>query len=264
MKLLKFLVYSNIWISLGASLLTLLSFKVIGFAPNIDYVLFVFFCTLFSYNFQRVSRLKTIAKYSPNSWVVENSTIAKVLLFLSFIGAIVFVPIFEAPFSLIWLVILAVISVGYSYGKLRDLPYVKILLISTSWAIASGIIPAIVLENQPTFVFLTSFGWVFCYILAITIPFDIRDIGIDEERKKTIPQWVGTKNSKIIALVFLCLSAFCFGSLVEIPALIGYLVSCLVAGVLIIKSSSLKPDLFFSLGIDGHLIFLFFIVFFLT
>ena len=40
-------------------------------------------------------------------------------------------------------------------------------------------------------------------VLAITIPFDIRDLGLDKEDLATLPQVFGIKKSKIVGLVAL-------------------------------------------------------------
>lgn len=268
MKLIKFLVYSNSWISLGAGFLTLLSFNLFNSSTEsyteLSYSLFVFFSTLFSYNFQRVSRLKKIAEHSPNAWVVNNSSIAITFLFLSILGSLAFLPIFQHPFVFLWILILGIISFGYSYGKFRDLPYLKILLISASWAIACGIIPSVIANNEPlTDSLLTSF-WIFFYILGITIPFDIRDIGIDEDSKKTIPQWVGIKQSKQISYISLFLAFVLFLLLNgNIGGSIVMFISMLIASFLVKKSEPYKNDLYFTLLIDGHIIFQFLLVYFL-
>ena len=267
MKALKFLVYSNIWISLGAGFLTLLTFKVFSincdFNQHLYYSLFVFFCTLLSYNFQRVSRLKKIATHSPNAWVVKNSIVAKSLIGISLIGVITLVPIFDYPFTLLWLIILGVISFGYSYGKFRDLPYIKILLIALSWGIACGIIPLLIIGDKSNGSMFSSFGWVFFYIVAITIPFDIRDIGIDEDSKKTIPQWIGLKKSKFIAYFSLVISMFFFIIYASLTATLAIVLSYLVASYLIKKSFPSRKDMYFSFLVDGHIIFQFLLVYFL-
>jgi hypothetical protein len=261
MKAIKFLVYSNIWISAGAALLTLLSFRLYGYNPDYKFAGFVFFSTLFSYNFQRVSRLKNIAVQSPDSWVVNHSSIAKLLLVVSFLGAIILVPDFNYPFVLFWLIMAGLISFGYSFGNFRNIPYLKILLISVSWVIICGIIPQVISDSSlPT---SPSFLWIFFYILAITIPFDIRDLGIDEDSKKTIPQWIGTNKAKKIAWISLGISflfILTFSSLI-VSGL--FLLNFLIVGYLINESSEKKEDLYFTFLIDGHIILQFLLVYFL-
>jgi len=222
----------------------------------------VFFSTLFSYNFQRITRHKKIAVSTPNAWVVENKKVAKCLLFISLIGAFVFVPIFEQPFALGWMVLLGIVSFGYSYRKLRDIPHLKIILIAASWGIACGIIPLEILGYSSVMPFLLSFGWIFLYILAITIPFDIRDLAIDEKSKKTLPQWLGVQSAKLVALICLLFSWVLLWSLIPLYVWIGFLVSFILAGLLIIKSNSSRKDFYYTFLVDGHIILQFLIVYF--
>ena len=137
-------------------------------------------------------------------------------------------------------------------------------MIASSWGIACGVIHLILIESYELNTAILNFGWVFCYILAITIPFDIRDLGIDEERKKTIPQWVGIKNSKIIALLFLLFSILIFGFLSSPLQLMAYIISSFFSGYLIYNSNKNRSDIYFTFLIDGHIIFQFLLIFFLS
>ncbi|MFT6002403.1 MAG: hypothetical protein ACI95T_001164 [Flavobacteriales bacterium] len=262
----RFLIYSNIWISIGSALLTYLVYIINDTNPNYNYVGFVFFSTLFSYLLQRLVRIKKIAKTSPNSWVVLNKKTAISLLIVSFIGAVFCFSRFYStnPFILYWILILGIVSTGYSVADFRDLPYFKIIMIASSWGIACGVIHLILIESYELNTAILNFGWVFCYILAITIPFDIRDLGIDEERKKTIPQWVGIKNSKIIALLFLLFSILIFGFLSSPLQLMAYIISSFFSGYLIYNSNKNRSDIYFTFLIDGHIIFQFLLIFFLS
>lgn len=263
MKALRFLIYSNIWISLGAALLSALVFKLNGFPLSLSYLLFVFFSTLFSYNFQRITRIEKIKTHAPNSWIVQHEFIGKVLLIVSLVGALITLPIFKAPFSLFWLIILALVSGGYSYKNLRDLPYLKIIFIAVSWGIACGILPLIINKQSSGIEILLNFAWVALYILAITIPFDIRDIGIDEDNKKTIPQWVGINQSKLIGFLALSLSLIPILLISPWTVSFSFSISYLIASYLILLSTPSKPNFYFTFWIDGHIVLHFLLVFFL-
>lgn len=262
----RFLIYSNIWISIGSALLTYLIYIINDIKPNYSYIGFVFFSTLFSYLLQRVARVKKIAKTSPKSWVVLNKKAAVLLLIVSFVGAFLCFSRFYStnPFIFYWILILGIISTGYSIADFRDVPYLKIIMIAASWGITCGTIPLFLIKSYELNSVILNFSWVFCYLLAITIPFDIRDLGIDEERKKTIPQWVGIKISKIIALSFLIFSILIFGFLSSPIQLVGYVVSSLFSGYLIYNSNKNRPDIYFTFFIDGHIIFQFFLILYLS
>ncbi len=100
--------------------------------------------------------------------------------------------------------------------------------------------------------------------MAITIPFDIRDLGLDEDKKRTIPQVMGVTNAKTSALVILGISLVLFQSIFNPLQSILYIISSLISGYLIYNSNKGSPDIYFTLWIDGHIIFQFLLIFFLS
>ncbi len=263
MKLIRFLVFSNTWISIGASAVTLMTFQFLNLEPNATLVLFVFFSTLFSYNFQRLSRISKLKNDSPNLWVVSHEKQAKVILIISLVGALLFNPFFTHPNTLFPVLILGFVSFGYSYRGLRDYPMVKIFLIASSWGILCGITPFFYTPFWNSVSWVQSFCWIFFYILAITIPFDIRDLHIDELEKNTLPQLFGIRKSKGLAFIFLLVSILCLFTFSSNSQFLFFVMSYIVAGILILKSSPDNKDLYFGLLIDGHIIFQFLMVYFL-
>lgn len=263
MKLIRFLVFSNCWVAAGASFLTLLTFKFLDTQPDYKLVWFVFFSTLFSYNFQRIARLSSFTKLAPTHWINSHHKEAKVILVISLLGALISTPIFDKPYLLLLLVFLGIISIGYSYKKLRDIPMLKIFLIAASWGILCGLTPFFYSPQWGSVSWAQSFFWIFFYILAITIPFDIRDLPIDEENKNTLPQLLGIKGSKLLALLFLCSSFLCLITFNSAHQSILFFVSFLFAGGLILQSFPSKRPLYFGLFVDGHIILQFLIVYFL-
>ncbi len=262
MKLIRFLVFSNTWISIGASALVLMTFQFLNREPNLSLVLFVFFSTLFSYNFQRLTRLSKLKNDSPNLWVVSHEKEAKIILLVSLVGALLFNPLLSHPYSIFPLAVLGIISFLYSYKGLRDFPMIKIFLIASSWGVLCGIIPYLFTSIWNPISWVQSFFWIFFYILAITIPFDIRDIEIDEVEKNTLPQLVGIRGSKGLALIFLLVSLLCIFTFSSTSQFIFFVMSYIVAGTLILQASPDKKDLYFGLLIDGHIIFQFIGVYF--
>ena len=263
MKLIRFLVYSNLWISLGASCLALLTFQFTEIEPDRNFILFVFFATLFSYNFQRLTRLSKLKKENPKLWILSHEKEAKFILILSFLGSLIFNPLYSHPYILLPIAFLGGISFAYSYKGLRDFPMIKIFLIAASWGIFCGILPFFYSPFWSSVSWAQSFFWIFFYILAITIPFDIRDLQVDEKEKETLPQLLGIKGSKILALVFLAVSFLCIYTFSSSARTFLFFISYLIAAFLIIQSSPKRKPLYFALLLDGHIIIQFIGVYFL-
>jgi hypothetical protein len=85
--------------------------------------------------------------------------------------------------------------------NLRGVTTLKLFLIAFTWAGVTVLIPLlqqeISFEQEVWIIFLQRF----LFILAITIPFDLRDLNYDRIELKTLPQIIGTKKSKIVGIV---------------------------------------------------------------
>ena len=123
---------------------------------------------------------------------------------------IIHIPFIKIKASL-FLLHLAVLSIFYNVPKeaeginrfpLRSIPIIKIFLIAYVWASISSFLPSIlsgslVLNTHNTLIFLAHF----LFIMAITLPFDIRDFNRDnKESLITIPQLIGVKTTKVLAI----------------------------------------------------------------
>ena len=150
--------------------------------------------------------------------------------------------------------------------SLRELPYIKIFLIATVWSIVSV---CLVAEEQSMLFsidVLLLFLARFCFVIAITIPFDIRDLKSDDLSLKTIPQLYGEEKAKIIA--FYSLAGFELFSTVHffigdfsIFILIALLLCSILTAILIFKSSQKKNNFYFSFWVEGASILLFLLIF---
>ncbi len=144
--------------------------------------------------------------------------------------------------------------------RLRDLPYLKIFLIALSWAWITVIAPAqsagLVIDRAIMLMALERA----CFIFAITIPFDIRDMTQDQLAKvSTLPSEWGILRAKKIALaslilmVILVLFNYWQGQYPS-GACLGLLLSAASSAVLIWKATPEKHDYYFTGLLDGTMI----------
>ena len=143
----------------------------------------------------------------------------------------------------------------------RSIPFLKVFLISYVWASISSILPAI-----DTREFSQEYVWIFTshflFILAITLPFDIRDLKTDLKNNIiTVPNVIGITGTKIFALSTLFLSNLIIIYQKQGLALLAVFI---IAGFLIIKSSPKRKDHYYTIFIDGTIILYFVIVKFLV
>ena len=133
---------------------------------------------------------------------------------------------------------------------MRELPRAKIFLIALVWSTVSVALVTIQNESLYSLDTLLLFISRFSFVLAITIPFDIRDLKYDDLSLKTIPQIFGEQKAKMIALY--CLAFFELISILHFFVgdfswllLLALMLTSLLSGILIIKSSQEKNNFFF-------------------
>lgn len=262
MNLLRWLVFSNCLISLSAGFLAFGTSRVLAsqFQP-IFFGLFVFASTLFTYNFQRLIKLafrdnKVLS--SRNFWIGTHQLQLKILSLIGLILAIYiyFYHLFQyrSFFLLLPLVLISILyAVRFFKSKnLRELPYIKIHLIALVWMCATVFLPSLNGNSSILFVVLLGLA-LYLYIIAITIPFDIRDLRYDEDNQKTIPQVFGVSSAKKIAIC-LALTSFSLFLFLISTHWISTVLLCIAFGVqitLIIYSNLKRDELYFSGAIDG-------------
>jgi hypothetical protein len=205
-KGIEHLVFSNLLVSLSIGFLCSGICCQLNISNPYWYGLFVFSSTLLTYNIQRFIKSTQSVPHPTNHilWVLSHK---KELFYIGLISiSIAFYSFYQLYnwnlTSFMILSISLVISILYVYKikskSLRDTPYLKIHLIAIIWVIALGIFE---LVNEQIFEFEK---WIFVlihyfYVIAVTIPFDIRDLKYDDPKKRTIPQVIGVLFSKMLS-----------------------------------------------------------------
>ncbi|MBI1265983.1 MAG: hypothetical protein GC193_00995 [Cryomorphaceae bacterium] len=267
-RLLKILIYSNIWVALGSGLLATETFALANQPFNGMVILQIFAASFVVYNLQRLVKSKQYAVHSQAALFTEKNksllflAIAVCCLFLLFSPWPITADLLILGFSLLAVSALYVVRIFPANGKLkslREFPVVKVFVVTAVWAVATTILPLLLSDTpMPN----GSEAMVFerwCYFMAITIPFDIRDMLVDDPSNKTIPQLVGEKKARNIASAFILamvvanvfrlnagwLSIASFASLVFVAVLSLWL---------IMKSKPGTDNLLFAGWLDGTMI----------
>jgi len=226
LRLIAAFIQSNIYISLAAVALTVATQVLLGMRPQWHpYLFIIFFATLFEYNLHRLITVltnKDALKSEKHRWVNENLKAFYLLVFISVVGFGV-VALLANKEVMITFAPIATITLFYSIPvsgnrrhlfRLREIPYLKIFVIAAVWSASTLLLP--IVQSSETFSqkhILLMLTERFFFILAITIPFDIRDLEADREQElKTLPMLLGEKISLqlsyIFLLIFLLISAF--------------------------------------------------------
>lgn len=262
-RLAHFLADHHIWISAGAMASAWQTAHILQLPPLSPVLAaFLFFGTLAGYSFLSLM-VKSEAGETLNSRFLRPS-LRLFLLLAGIVGTALLLP--QLPRSgQFWSMAGAVLTFAYGLpvapeGKaLRDLPFLKIFLISVTWAAAIVILPWSVGSDA-----LAPFPWLLflgklCFIFALTLPFDLRDAEVDHRSGVlTLPIALGWPMCRALGLgalnlglILVCAPLLAESRLTEIaPEAIAFLLAAF--GLLVIKPD--HPKLLFTLGLDGLLL----------
>ncbi len=261
LKILNFYIFSNIHVSLVASVLVKITLLQIGISENTT-AIFVFFSTLLSYNIIRFLRLSDVKNWY-NLWIKQH---LKLLYFITIISlfAIIYLAFKLRLKAILVLIPFSLATLFYTFPlkkySLRNVAGLKLFLIAFSWAGITVLFPLV--QN---FMTIRTIDWIvfiqrFLIIIVLTIPFDIRDVNYDISDLKTLPQQLGIHKTKYFGLVLsiLFFTLELFKPITE-RQLITILLITVISALLLWKASSNQSKYYSALFSEGVPIIWYFI-----
>lgn len=268
-KFIDLILYSNLWIALGALAMALQTqLFLFGRVRYTPYLPFLFCGSLFLYALHRIVGLQKAKPFQDKGRYQVIATFKSHIQFYAATSALVgSYFFFQLPLKLqlslfapLLLSLAYVVPIFGGKKRLRDIHFVKIFLIAFVWTWLTVMMPALSYGMEQQLATLLMCLERLCFIFAITLPFDIRDIEIDRfNQVKTIPLQLGIPKSKAIAGFFLAMAVFfawCnhYTLGISLAQWLAYAVSCLLTGILIYKSSPDRHDYFYTGLLDGTMI----------
>jgi 4-hydroxybenzoate polyprenyltransferase len=265
---LDFIGYSNLFLAfavLGSTLQGSFIFKSLS-EPAISFSLFNFFAAFFLYNLQRIYQSSYPTTDARLLWYRKNKkwifTLA-ILFSLGFFDVVwqIFIDYKQGIFVYC---ICALLSIFYFLPplNLRKVPFLKQFYIALIWIMVCIVIPLLFEEQHYSgFLFFTKDSILyilsqFCFIAALCIPFDIRDVNKDrEEGTRSVPVVIGVKNSKFFAIGLL-LIYFALSFFIETKSLVGVRGIVLIVASLVIWFSEIKRHRYYFIYLAEGIIIL--------
>tara|TARA_R100000750_G_scaffold32961_3_gene21149 strand:+ start:13401 stop:14198 length:798 start_codon:yes stop_codon:yes gene_type:complete len=251
--------------------LTYRTFLYFNFPPSNALLVLVFSATYFIYNFQRLVRMNQKEIDEANigfrmRWVYKNKQ--PIIFTIVITAIIIIVSLFYIDIkTIIVLAIMGLFSVVYvvrfiPYNKkwlaLRDIPYLKIFVIAFVWTLVTGLLPLVNNIEQINLHYILFLVKQFLFVVAITIPFDIRDMKYDIEKGiKTFPLVVGVKKVIILGVLlllgFIAIASYEFLVFQNITMSLwmAEIITILLVAVLLLLSKKQQPELFYSFIVEG-------------
>ena len=265
-NLFNFILFGNMYVALGAACLVQSTCIQLQYNDRLfAYSALVFFATLFIYNFQRFF-YKTQEDSALNSvrreWIAENQILVKALAIIGFIGVgITF--FFNDVHIVFYLAPLLMLSLAYfsPFIKLRKSPFFKLFTLVIVWTMVTAVVPVLLSGPTPfTSNDLLHILTRFCFMTAICIPFDLRDLQIDAaDNVSTLPQMIGEKNAKRLAFGFMLIYMVLVileseRGILATKICIALMISALINSALVLMSNSKRGEYFYVALIDGTMI----------
>lgn len=265
-RAINFILFGNIFVALGAVCLIQITNIQLQHTDHLSaYSLLVFFATLFIYNFQRFfykpqqdTNLNSIRR----KWIFENQASVRLLTFIGFVG--VGITFFFNDLNVVfYLSPLLFLSLAYfiPFIKLRKSPWFKLFTLVIVWTTVTSLIPILLSDTAPfTKNNVLHLGIRFCFMMAICIPFDLRDLEIDAaDNVSTLPHILGEKKAKRLALGFMLIFMILIileytMRLTNIKIFIALMISAIITLALVLMSNSKRGEYFYVAAIDGTMI----------
>ncbi len=211
-RIFDFYIYSNIHVALAGFCLTkvtLLKFGLEGWNTSF----FVALSVIISYNFINYYETKKTTHNWFKSWFFAHKNELLTLTGLSILALVyvVFYTKFEQS-AVILLIPFALMTFFYvipmaRYGEIeisfRNFPSLKIFSIAIVWAGVSVFFPLYEANYSIGIDVYIEFVQRVLLLIAITLPFDIRDVYSDSKLLKTLPQVFGLKTTKLVGFLLL-------------------------------------------------------------
>jgi 4-hydroxybenzoate polyprenyltransferase len=263
-----FLLYGNFFIAFCALAMTfqvchLRYFSVAG-SPLL---IFIFSATFFIYNIHKFITFYLKKEVIENQRFIQMKRFDAPLSILTFIALLLCFDTYLMLGSDIKLFVayIAFFSILYvlpvfNGKRLRDLPYIKIFIITGVWVSVCVALPALTLGKAwwtTDAVIALEKGY---FIFALTLPFDMRDRAWDAHSGvKTIPLSMDTEKTKklayfalilsfLMAVVLVVAKNYSFWTLFKIG------LSLVITYFIIKKTDDTRDDYFYMFGVDGMML----------
>ena len=218
-KIIDGLLFSNVFIALAAVCFCLETYVESGMSPHIDLLTtFVFSATLFAYLFTRTDSLRYVQNLPQRlQWLKTHSLAVRVMSIIAMAGMILSFLQLDTS-TQIAAIPAGVITILYSIPfvkesnkmvRLREIGFLKVFLIAFVWAYTSTVMVQLHLFGEVMDVrhLLLHFTANFFFIVAITVPFDIRDMQPDRQAGiQTLAVRLGERKTRWLA--YGCLSVY--------------------------------------------------------
>lgn len=256
--LFNFYINASIHVALSVYALTRITEIYFDFPYNEHLDYFIFFGTITGYNFIKYAG---VAKFYHMS-LTKSMRLIQIFSFICFCLLVYYawqLPLktllYFSPFGLLTVLYIVPFLGGFQ-KNLRGVSYLKIFIVAGVWSGVTSTIPLLVGEHEVDSNLIFHFVQRTLFVLALILPFEIRDVQLDLKGIRTLPQKIGIAQTKKFGLALL-LFALTFEFLITDVYMLRnvFLAICFVMLMLLMRTKEHQSKYYSSFWVESLPIF---------
>lgn len=203
-KLFNFYLDANIHVALGVYALVQVTLMEYGLDCDQPISLALFFGTIVEYGFIKYASLAKHYLFVKQKYLklIQLFNFSCALIAMYYVSQLNLKTVFVAA-ALILVAFLYVVPSMTTKKNLRNLKGIKAFVVSLTWSVSTVLLPLLNNQVPITDEVLIDLVQRFLFILALMVPFEIRDLKFDEPDLRTIPQVLGINGSLFLGVILL-------------------------------------------------------------
>jgi 4-hydroxybenzoate polyprenyltransferase len=205
----EFLLYSSVFLGLAAMGMSYASCYIqnISWTSHIALVMFLIVFSVYNLNrktdeaedaLNHEDRFRITKKYERQFFIAALGAYLTALSIAAFHGIIAFCVV-SIPFISGIFYSVPVLPKWCGYRRLKEIPVMKNIVVSMSWALSFSLVPVYLSASTPDIASMIVFLFIFCWTFVASVLPDIRDRSGDSATGvATIPVLLGVERSRVI------------------------------------------------------------------
>lgn len=203
--LFNFYINASIHVALAVYALTRVTEVYFDLPYNQNLDIFIFLGTITGYNFIKYAGVAKLYHMS----LTKSLRLIQIFSFVCFVLLCYFgwlLPLktlaYFTPFG-VFTILYIIPFLGGFQKNLRGISYLKVFVVAGVWAGVTTSIPLLANDYAFDSTLILSFFQRMLFVLALILPFEIRDMQLDLQDVRTLPQKIGVQQTKKVGFVLL-------------------------------------------------------------
>lgn len=264
-KIFDFFLNFSIWVAISVCAMFKVTCIHLEIPNSSDLLAFVFFGTVFGYNFIKFFEQKQLTylsqiniKFQVNRFKKQHvfdqiGFLANILILFCCLYFLVQLQVTTILVLCVSAIIVLFYAVSFKGKTLRSTSGIKIYVVGLVWAMVTVLLPVIEANTSISNDVWVTFLQRMLFVIVLILPFEIRDLKVDDVSLATVPQKLGVKKTKILGvlllLLFLLLEFFKSDVLNNNFADMSFIV--IITLVFLLKASVKQPKYYASFFVEG-------------